>query len=350
VLILIAISAIQALLFVGIGNPILGIKSMTLAYWMAFFSTAVCANILGLIVSAAFNSAVTIYIVIPILMIPMMVLSGAMFSFDKLNRRIGSVGKVPWIAEIMIPKWSYEALMVNQFRYNRFNREFYGIKRDESVADFQQVYVLPELGRRLEKIRQEFRDSGKIRETSDDLLLLWNEIAKFNRTGTEHFEEVDRLTPGELDEALLAKLSRHLEILDNFYSIEFMMANTKREALILYFMDLDPGLYNRLKDMYHNESVEDYVRKVYEKNKMVEYRNRLVQQIDPVYQYPDPSGWLSFRSHFFAPVKYFAGKYIDTFAFNMGFIWFLAGLFYIFLYYNLLGKLIRLPSKFGIRS
>jgi len=54
---------------------------------------------LGLNISASFNSAITIYIIIPLLIIPMMVLSGAMFPFDKLNRKIGSVEKVPFIAE-----------------------------------------------------------------------------------------------------------------------------------------------------------------------------------------------------------------------------------------------------------
>jgi hypothetical protein len=151
VFILILISAIQCLLFVIVANPILGIKGMTFAYWLALFSTAVCANMLGLNISAAFNSAITIYIVIPMLMIPMMILSGAMFSYDKLNRKVGSVGKVPWIAEIMIPRWSYEALMVHQFKENRFQKIFYKDKKAESVADFHQVYLLPELKRRLEK-------------------------------------------------------------------------------------------------------------------------------------------------------------------------------------------------------
>jgi ABC-type multidrug transport system ATPase subunit len=351
VVILMLISAIQALLFVIIGNPILGIKGMTFVYWLAFFSTALCANILGLNVSAAFNSAVTIYIIIPILMIPMMVLSGAMFSFDKLNRRIGSVNKVPRIAEIMIPKWSYEALMVRQFKDNEFNVRFYEIKKDESAADFKQVYLLPELNSRLENIRAEFEHTGKVLETADDLLLLKNEIERFNvLVPSEAFPEAGDLDPGGVSSELLANLSLHLEILDDYYTREFIMANTERENLILYYMEKQPGIYNRYKDDYHNESVEDRVRKVYEKNKMVEFRHELVQQIDPVYLDPFPSGWLSFRSHFYAPRKYFAGRYIDTYWFNIGFIWFLAVIFYIILYYNLLYKLVHLPEKLKIKS
>ncbi|MFC2116460.1 ATP-binding cassette domain-containing protein [Bacteroidota bacterium] len=351
VLILMLISAIQAALFVMIGNPILGIKGMTFAYWLALFSTAVCANIIGLNVSAAFNSAITIYIVIPMLMIPMMVLSGAMFSFDKLNRRVGSVNKVPWIAEIMIPKWSYEALMVHQFKDNRLNKRFYRIKKAESVADFKQVYLLPELNRRLNLVEEELTKTGQISETAGDLKLLQNEISKFNvLVPSDIFEQVASLNPEKINEEILISLSLHLDKLDNFYSGEFNKANNERENLILYYMENQPGLYNKIKSDYHNESIEDQVRKVYEKNKMVEYRYELIQQIDPIYLDPFPSGWLSFRSHFFAPRKYFAGRYIDTYWFNIGFIWFLSLLFYVILYFNLLYKLIHLPEKFKIRS
>ena len=346
VLILILISAIQTLLFVIIGNPILGIKSMTFAYWLALFSTAVCANILGLNVSAAFNSAITIYIVIPMLMIPMMVLSGAMFGYDKLNRRISSVDKVPWIAEIMIPKWSYEALMVHQFKNNQFNKTFYKIKKAESVANFNQVYRLPELHNRLEMVIREFKANGSITDQKYNLELLKNEIQKSNMLVPSHpFSGVDELTPGQVSHKLLDQLGIHLEVLDEYYRREFIFSNTQRENLIMYYMENEPGLYNQVKDEYHNESVEEHVRKVYESNEMVQYRNELIQQIEPVYLDPFPRGWFSFRSHFFAPRKYFMGRYIDTFWFNMGFIWFLSFLFYIMLYYNILYKLIHLPAK-----
>ena len=65
ILILFFISAIQTLSFVLIGNYILEIKGMYLDFWMVLFSTSCFANMLGLNISASFNSAVTIYILIP---------------------------------------------------------------------------------------------------------------------------------------------------------------------------------------------------------------------------------------------------------------------------------------------
>ena len=157
--ILIFISSYTDLLFVLIANPILGIKGMYFHYWLALFATAFCANMLGLNISASFNSAITIYIVIPLLIIPMMVLSGAMFPFDKLNRKIGNVDKVPVIAELMPTRWTYEALIVTQFKDNKYNqfsdsqfgKRIYDIKKDQSIAYYYSIYLIPRLVSALEK-------------------------------------------------------------------------------------------------------------------------------------------------------------------------------------------------------
>jgi ABC transport system ATP-binding/permease protein len=74
--IMFVLSAIQTFTFVLVGNMILGIKGMYFDYWMVLFSTSCFANMLGLNISSAFNSAVTIYILIPFLLIPQLLLSG----------------------------------------------------------------------------------------------------------------------------------------------------------------------------------------------------------------------------------------------------------------------------------
>ncbi|MDZ7634728.1 MAG: hypothetical protein U5L72_10040 [Bacteroidales bacterium] len=42
------ISAVQTISFVLIGNLVLGIKGMTLVYWIVLFSTSCLANMIGL--------------------------------------------------------------------------------------------------------------------------------------------------------------------------------------------------------------------------------------------------------------------------------------------------------------
>ncbi|MCU0357767.1 MAG: ATP-binding cassette domain-containing protein, partial [Cyclobacteriaceae bacterium] len=75
--ILFTLSAIQTLTFVLVGNLLLELEwRMILPYWFILFTVSCLSNVLGLNISSAFNSAVTIYVLIPLLLIPQMILSG----------------------------------------------------------------------------------------------------------------------------------------------------------------------------------------------------------------------------------------------------------------------------------
>ncbi|MDR0714525.1 MAG: ATP-binding cassette domain-containing protein [Bacteroidales bacterium] len=348
--ILTVISALQCLLFTAIANTILEVKDMYFSYWLALFSTAVAANILGLIISNSFNSAVTIYIVIPLIMIPMMVLSGAMFGFDKLNRRVGNVEKVPMIAELMITRWSYEALMVRQYKDNRFERYFYDIEKRESMADFRQAYIIPELKTRYDLCAEELSVKGKVETNARALLLLKTEIEKELALNPEVQFDLSLLEPDTFDTNAAAFLENFIEEMNIFYMQQFSLANQEKEQLIAYMLQQNKKAYTSLKNACYNDHLGEIVKKVFEKNKILEYNNRLIQQTDPIYQDPTPSGLLSFRTHFFAPRKHFMGVFFDTYRFNICIIWFISLIFYLILYFNLLEKAVRFHKKMVKRN
>jgi hypothetical protein len=91
---------------------------------------------------------------------------------------------------------------------------------------------------------------------------------------------------------------------------------------------------------YHNDKLEEIMRKVYEKNKMLEYRERLVQNVDLIYLEPAAAGPLSFRTHFMAPAKRFMGYTIDTYRFNILLLLFSLIILYIMLYTEALRRII----------
>ena len=70
-------------------------------------------------------------------------------------------------------------------------------------------------------------------------------------------------------------MSLHLEVLKDYYSKEFICCQYTAGKPDPVLHGKTTGYVQPVKDDYHNESVEDYVRKVFEKNKMVEYRNTL---------------------------------------------------------------------------
>jgi ABC-type multidrug transport system ATPase subunit len=365
VLILIIISAIQSLLFISIANPILAIKGMYFHYWLALFATAFCANMLGLNISAAFNSAITIYIVIPLLIIPMMVLSGAMFSFDKLNRKIGNVDKVPLIAEFMPTRWTYEALIVSQFKDNEYSKRvfttsgetYYDLQKKISEADFNKVHRIKALRDALETTLFEYRSNPKNIGNSQDLVLkkqtrnfsklqlLRNELEKM--TILYHvpaFNYISDLTPYEFNPGIADSVTKYLNRMDRIFSKISNTASDKRDL----FYNMNDLLLKKLEEDYYNYKLLEIVTKPYERKKILVFKNTLVQNTDPIYLDPYKRGFLNFRTHFYAPSKYIFGLKTDTFVFNISLVLLSSVILYLALYFELLGKAVRLieNSKF----
>jgi ABC-type multidrug transport system ATPase subunit len=352
-LILLVLSAVQTLLFVLIANTILGIKDMYFAYWLVLFSTAVFANILGLNISATFNSVVTIYIVIPLLMIPMMMLSGAMFTFEKLNRSISSTNKVPIIADMMATKWGYEALVVTQFKDNQYEKYFYDLDKEESKANYMLVSYIPELQKRLDQNGEALKNP----KSAESKELLADNLAVLKRAFTEELAAVPSVRFGYLSkvnpDSYTLEVNKaaysYTEQLLTYYGKVFAKFNGKKEALRSYMVAKNERIYNELKAQYHNESVTDLVKRPFEKNKILQFGDELVQQYEPIFKDPSPKGFFDFRSHFLAPQKYFAGRFIDTYWFNVCMIWVMSILLFVALYFELLKKLLfSLPARLAL--
>ncbi len=347
IVILFSLSAIQTLLFVIVGNFILGIRGMSFDYWLALFSVSTCANMMGLNISQSFNSAVTIYILIPLLLIPQMILGGAMFSFDKLNRWINTPGKVPWVAEIMVSRWAYEGLMVKHFVDNDFEKYFYGLDKQISIADFKQVYYIPKLQSAVEDaMMAKINNNDSLLVSS--LSLLHNELEKEQKK-TGSFKQLEKLTKASFTNEIGEKTLNHLDRIKAYYFKLFEMCDNNREKLIKFWVGRDQALYNKKRSDFNNDAISDIAKKIYEKNKIVQYKNELIQQIDPIFLDPPSDNPVNFRAHFFAPRKYFAGIFIDTFWFNLIFIWLMTAILYVTLYFECIKKSMELWEKLNLR-
>ncbi|MCK5536302.1 MAG: ATP-binding cassette domain-containing protein [Bacteroidales bacterium] len=335
VLILASISAVQAFLYVLVGNLILGITEMFFHYWFALFATFVFANMLGLNISATFNSAVTIYVIIPLIMIPMMALGGAFFSFDKLNRTIGAVDKVPLVAEFMPSRWAYEALLVHQFKNNKYEKRYYTYDKALSFADFRTSYYLPELDRVLDETSVLFSDDSIDEQYIENISLIHNTFVKESKlvkgipVGLIKSINVD-----EFDEDVAEEIRHFIKELTIYYGKIIFRADSLKQAYINHLEDSLPGYDNRLKKRYHNERIADIVQKLTETHKILRYKDKLVQHYKPIFLEPENRGVFAFRTHFFAPHKLFFNKKFETYWFNVSIIWLIVLLLYPPLYYE----------------
>ena len=343
--ILFMISLIQTFLFVLVGNSLLEIKGMFFIYWGILFTTSCFANLLGLNISSAFNSAVTIYILIPILLIPQLILSGVVVKFDKLNPVIGNTSTVPLVGDIMASRWAFEASMVSQFKDNDFEKGFYFDDKVMADADYKKIYYIPALETRLDFANLNYRNPEPAirKEVQDDLNLLKSEITKeLAFVGKTDFKVIDKFEVDLYDSAVYNETSRFLAVLKKFYINRFNKADRDKDEKInkLTSTAEKEVEFENFKNAYQNESIAELVKNTMETNRVIEKDGKLIQKIFPVYKNPDPEHVVDFDAQFYMPSKHFLNTNIDTLYFNLGVIWSMTLLLMFTLYFEVLRKLI----------
>jgi len=347
VVVLFVLSAIQTLTFILVGNLILQIPFTEMRYWWIIFSCSCFANILGLNISSAFDSAVTIYILIPVLVIPQLIMSGVVISFDKFNPEVGKPDGIPVLGEMMASRWAFEAFMVTQFKDNPFEKQFYVYDQKEAEAEYKKTYLVPALESKLTYVLNHPADWRNPRNVnvSGALDLLRNEIAyELDRVGVEKLLDVDLLVTGKFDSTVYNKTKDFLAVLRRYYGIRSANAKKEREELIAGLTNT-PEKLKRFEEMhlkYENSSVISMVENSNEINRIVEWRGRMIQKFYPIY-FEDhrPRNQFDFQANFFEPTKYFMGRVFDTFYFNLSVIWSMSIILYITLYFDLLKKAVH---------
>jgi ABC transport system ATP-binding/permease protein len=295
---------------------------------------------------------------IPLLLIPQMILSGLLFSFDKLNDIISTKGKVPIVADLMASRWAYEAIVVDQFRNNTYEKPYYDLEKIESQADFRSSFLVNELTNKRKFIADNIdtkSDSLKAILVKD-LNIIQSVIQNdYFKKGLE--KDLDRdWTLADFTPEFSKRLEDFFAAYKKFYQDAYNKAVAAREAVIYKFENEKGSQYrlNEYKNKYYNESLADLVQNVSEKDRIVEYNGQLIQQINPIFLDPKPRGPLDYRAHFFAPQKNLLGATVSTFLFNNLVIWIMTVLLYITLYFELLRKLIgsfdRFPGKMSLNK
>jgi len=352
--ILFSFSAIQTLMFVWVGNSILEINGMNFEFWLVLFTVACFANITGLIISSAFDQAITVYILVPLLLIPQMILSGSIFSFDKINDLIRSKDKVPVVADLMISRWAYEALAVKLYRDNDFQKYLYKIEQKENIANYNIVYLLPELNERLDFAYENVssKNDSILKISIKNLDVLKSELIKQNKISKRlSDEDVSKINIETLEPVLYNTIKNYLKDLNLFYTKIYNASNKEKENCLFALSRLNGGTnVNELKNENFNESLSDMVRNATAKKRIIETNNYLAPKLDYIYFSPvQINGKMDYRAHFFAPVKHFAGKYFDSFLFNVLIIWVAGIILYFILYFDILRRILEIFGKISLK-
>jgi ABC-type multidrug transport system ATPase subunit/uncharacterized tellurite resistance protein B-like protein len=338
--VLFTLSAIQALMFVVVGNAIIEIKGMYFEYWLILFSTWCFANMLGLVISDSFKTVITIYILIPFLIIPQLLLSGIIVPYEKLNPKISNPKDIPFYGEIITARWAYEALAVYQFKNNQYEDQFYPYDKAMSIADFKRNYWMPAMQNRVNFCKRNLNNEAEKQQVLENLKLIRNEIEhemESRSADIVQFEHLDNLYFNKLNDKVFKQLEDYFELLRRYYIKLYNNATSLKDQKISE-MQQDSAAreaFLRLKRNHHNEKLAEFVKNSNEINRIIEYNNRLIQKIDPVFLDPDSP---FVKAHFYAPRKQVFGNYHATFGVNVFVIWFMSIILYVILYYRLLRK------------
>jgi hypothetical protein len=344
IIIMFVLSAIQTFMFVMVGNYVLEIHGMNMSYWLVLFTTSCFANMLGLNISASFNSAVTIYILIPFLIIPQLLLSGVIVKFDKLNPAITSQSYVPFSGEIMTSRWAFEALAIKQFKDNKFDKNLYKYDKAISIATYKKDYWLTEMNKKLDFSEANYNKPERKQEVVAALAMIKKEIEKELSVKTNAKVKctgLSKLNIGSFGPTAAAQIRTCLEDLKLNYQRNFKNATELKDKEVSQLTkdSVARARFQKDKDDYQNESLSDLVKNRTTPYRILDLNGEYVQKIEPVYL--DPASNYG-RAHFFAPRKKFFGSYYDTFWFNLCVIWGMSLILGITLYFDVLKKFINL--------
>jgi ABC-type multidrug transport system ATPase subunit len=336
--ILFGVSALQSLAFVLIGNSMLEIDGMLFRYWIVLFTASCWANMIGLNISSGFNSVVTIYILVPLILVPQLIFSGVVVDFGKMHNKIANDKAVPLIGDMMTSRWAYEALAVSQFKDNAYEKYFFSAESNAENAGYFRSYAIPGLIEIAQDTKDLYVNDVDTFRYANNLKVLRSELAAICRDiGFKEPEFLDSLSPGFYNPALNTAINKILDKSLIIYRSRYNRAVDERDKtyanLVAKLGDEENFLH--FKQRYYNKQLAFVVTNEKEIQQFTVHDGEMIPIKDAIFRKPGKESW---RAHFYAPVKYFFGQEVDTFWFNLLVIWISCVLLLALLYYDIIRK------------
>ena len=282
------VSMVHAVGFVAVSHLILDIPAFAFKHTLVLFSVSLFGNVLGLLISAIFQSAKVIYIVIPLLVIPQIIFGGAIVRFERFNPMFTQPDAVPWFGNVMASRWGFEALAVELARNNPFDAQFIAWEDRLYQAGWRRDFWVSQL--------KKGTDSDQIMEE-----LGWsaNELSRWEGRRFDW----NWATPEEID----------WNVLKNRYNRHYQDAFEARTAL-----RRDVGQNTdlaRWKRAMHNEELWSWVLQDDRQQRAIWLDGAVVQKAGPIHRVNDRKP--GFEATMYAPFKTLFGQPMPTLAYNI---------------------------------
>ena len=240
----------------------------------------------------------------------------------------------------MPARWSYEALAVEQFKNNRYEKMLFPYDMKVSRNDWYASYLIYAL-------KKDLIDCRKARTLNDTIKNNYRKLNYYIRqisdeAGIEVPEIINTaLTDERLDSLASEQVRNYLDILSAEFKQRKKNAMNSKDSFIKAITKnrADSDRFFLLKTDYYNKGLASFVLNEDDPTlkKSIEKSDRIIQKYEPGFMPPTANNG---RSHFCAPFKIIGNLKIDTLWFNIMVIWIVSLLLYLLLYFNILRKVI----------
>lgn len=306
------ISMVQTLLFVLVGNTLMGIGCLLWQWWGVMFASSFLAALTGLVLSQRLKSLVAIYITIPLLLIPQILLCGVVVSFDDLNQH-SATRNVPLIGEVIPSRWAFESIAVAMFTDNDYARPYFANEKKQYELQMARLGTINKLN---ELTEQEWRARRSGERDGSSMDVIRNEVRKLaDRWGLPPFELSARLKRDSLDEATYDALKAWLKKADQqLYTTSTRYTRAIDKDKKAYIKAHGNKALVKLKQDNMNKQLELTLIN-HNAGKMVAVEQGvIVPQMGTVYLDPPQHNG---RAPFYSSVKLIGGCRIPTLPFNL---------------------------------
>lgn len=338
------VTLLQTLLFVIVGNAIQGLlfpgnetmgfsfaPCLFLIWWGILFLAAFLAGLTGLLLSQCLNSVVAIYITIPILLIPQILLCGLVVNFTDLNPG-SKTGNVPYIGNIIPSRWAYEALAVSQFSKNRYEAPLFETHREIFEAQYYNMVYLYEVQSQLETMEDERRTGKEVK--AEHLEIIKNSLP----TLAEVCEKEEY--SGDYS---YASLRQYTDALEDILNKRTNGASLRKDAIVSDIIHrIGKDAYLNMKKQNSNQQLENFCTNAGTRDTHEIVDGHIVSRTGYVYLTPLSRNG---EAPFYSSVKIIGSWHVPTLWFNSIVMLLMSAIVAAMLYLDIPGRYIRKKEK-----
>ncbi len=274
------LSILQSLIISLITVYISGFSDHFLVFFLFIWAMCFTGSVSGLLLSSILKNVSLVYLIVPLLVIPQMLFSGALIDFRHLNNSIRNDKYVPIVASFIPLRWSAEAVMIDLFKNNKYETNLFVDNVNLHEAAYYLNIFIPILEEML------LNDAERAER-----------IIKTENLKNSRFPYIKAFPNRSLEEA------------KQFYTLLRTHAITERDNTYTQISKA-----HEIRNKYVNQALNNILLNIFNKNTYELKENEIIREYASVYKLPDEN---SFRTQLFSPYKKVFNNLVNTTHYNI---------------------------------